>query len=52
MTTLAKLLEQKQELIARLQQEDVGLEERGEIERLLEIEAASDLLDKVGPSGP
>jgi len=53
MTTLAKLLAQKQELIARLQQEDVGPEERDEIERLLEkIEAALDLLDKAGPSGP
>ena len=45
MTTLAKLLAQKQELIARLQQEDVGPEERDEIERLPEkIEAALDLL--------
>ena len=41
MTTLAKLLAQKQELIAQLQQEDTGSEERDEIERLLEkIEAA------------
>jgi hypothetical protein len=53
MTALAKLLVQKQELIARLQQEDIGPEERDEIERLLEkIEAALDLLDKAGPSGP
>jgi ATP dependent DNA ligase domain len=53
MTTLAKLLAQKQELIARLQQEDIGPEERDEIERLLEkIEAALDLLDKAGPNGP
>jgi ATP-dependent exoDNAse (exonuclease V) alpha subunit len=52
-TTLAKLLAQKQELIARLQQEDIGPEERDEIERLLEkIEAALDLLDKAGPNGP
>jgi hypothetical protein len=52
MTTLAKLLAQKQELIAQLQQEDIGPEERDEIERLLEkIEAALDLLDKAGPSG-
>jgi hypothetical protein len=32
MTTLAKLLAQKQELIARLQQEDIGPEEHDEIE--------------------
>jgi hypothetical protein len=52
MTTLAKLLAQKQELIARLQQEDIGPEERDEIERLLEkIETALDWLDKAGPSG-
>jgi hypothetical protein len=39
-------------LIARLQQEDIGPEERDEIERLLEkIETALDLLDKAGPSG-
>ena len=54
MTTLAKLLlAQKQELIAQLQQEDTGSEERYEIERLLEkIEAALDLLDKAGPNEP
>jgi hypothetical protein len=53
MTTLAKLLAQKQELVARLQQEDIGPEERDEIERLLEkIEAALDLLDKAGPNEP
>jgi hypothetical protein len=42
MTTLAKkLLAQKQELIARLQREDIVSEEHDEIERLLEkIEAA------------
>jgi hypothetical protein len=46
------LLAQKQELIARLQHEDIGPEERDEIERLLEkIETALDLLDKAGPSG-
>jgi hypothetical protein len=51
MTTLDKLLAQKQELIERLQQEDIGPEERDEIERLLErIEVALDLLDKAGPS--
>jgi hypothetical protein len=45
-------LAQKQELIARLQQEDIGPEEHDEIERLLEkIEAALDLLDNAGPSG-
>jgi hypothetical protein len=43
MTTLANLLAQKQELIARLQHEDIGPEERDEIERLLEkIETALD----------
>ena len=47
MTTLAKLLAEKQELVARLQQDDIGPEERNEIERLLEkIEAALDMLDK------
>ena len=60
MTTLAKLLAQKQELIARLQHEDIGPEqhedigpeERDEIERLLEkIETALELLNKAGPSG-
>ena len=51
MTTLDKLLAQKQELIERLQQEDIGPEERDEIERLLErIEVALDLLDNAGPS--
>ncbi len=51
MTTLAKLLAQKQELIARLQQEEIGPEEHDEIERLLEeIEAALDSLDRTGPS--
>jgi hypothetical protein len=49
MTTLAKLLEQKQELIERLQG-DPGPEERNEIERLLEqINAALDSLDEAGP---
>jgi hypothetical protein len=52
MTTLGKLLAQKQELIERLQQDDIGPEERDEIERLLEkIETALELLDKTGPSG-
>jgi hypothetical protein len=49
MTTLAKLLEQKQELIERLH-EDPGPEERDEIERLLgKIDTALDLLDEAGP---
>ena len=51
MTTLDKLLAQKQELMERLQQEAIGPEDRDEIERLLErIEVALDLLDKAGPS--
>jgi hypothetical protein len=50
MTTLAKLLSQKQELIERLQQEDIGPEERDEIGRLLEhINAVLDSLDEAGP---
>jgi hypothetical protein len=50
MTTLAKLLSQKQELIERLQQEDIGPEERDEIGRLLNrINAALDALDEAGP---
>jgi DNA-binding MarR family transcriptional regulator len=49
MTTLAKLLEQKQQLIERLHEEP-GPEEREQIERLLEqINAALDSLDKAGP---
>jgi hypothetical protein len=48
-TTLVKLLEQKQQLIERLQR-DPGPEERDEIERLLEkIDTALNLLDKAGP---
>jgi bifunctional non-homologous end joining protein LigD len=40
----------KQELIERLQQEDIGPEERDEIGRLLDqINAALDSLDKAGP---
>jgi hypothetical protein len=51
MTTLGKLLAEKQKLIERLQ-EGAGPEERDEIERLLEnINAALDSLDKAGP-GP
>jgi hypothetical protein len=48
-TTLVKLLEQKQQLIERLQG-DPGPEERDEIERLLEkIDTALNLLDGAGP---
>jgi DNA-binding MarR family transcriptional regulator len=48
-TTLARLLAKKQELIERLQ-ENPGPEEREQIERLLEqVNAALDLLEKVGP---
>jgi hypothetical protein len=48
-TTLARLLEQKQQLIERLQG-DPGPEERDEIERLLEkIDTALNLLDEAGP---
>ena len=39
MTTLAKLLSQKQELTERLQQEDIGPEERDEIGRLLDYKS-------------
>jgi len=49
MTTLAKLLARKQQLIERLH-ENPGLHEREEIERLLgELDEALNLLDKVGP---
>jgi hypothetical protein len=49
MTTLAKLLAQKQQLIERLQ-ENPGPEEREEIERLLEkIDTALSFLDEAGP---
>jgi hypothetical protein len=49
MTTLAKLLAQKRQLIERLQ-ENPGPEERDEIERLLEkLDAALDSLDEAGP---
>ena len=51
MTSLAKLLEQKQQLIERLE-ENPGPEEREQIERLLEqVNAALDSLDEAGPSG-
>jgi Mg2+ and Co2+ transporter CorA len=48
-TTLARLLAQKQRLIDRLQG-NPGPEEREEIERLLEqINTALDFLDEAGP---
>jgi hypothetical protein len=49
MTTLARLLAQKQQLLEQLN-EGAGPHEREEIERLLiEIEDALNLLDKAGP---
>jgi hypothetical protein len=49
MTTLAKLLARKQQLLERLQ-EGPGTHERDEIERLLaEIDEALTLLDEAGP---
>jgi DNA-binding MarR family transcriptional regulator len=51
MTTLAKLLEQKKEMIDRLQ-DDPGPEEREQIEQLLaKINRALDLLEGAGVSG-
>jgi hypothetical protein len=51
MTTAAKLLAQKQQLLERLQ-DDPGPNERAEIERLLEqIDTALNLLDGAGPNG-
>jgi hypothetical protein len=51
MTTAAKLLAQKQQLLEQLQQ-DPGPNERAEIERLLEqIDTALNLLDEAGPGG-
>ena len=48
MTTAAKLLAWREQLLERLQ-EDPGPHERARIERLLaEIDAALDLLDKAG----
>ncbi|WP_454628275.1 hypothetical protein [Bradyrhizobium cenepequi] len=48
MTTAAKLLAQKQQLLERLQQ-DPGPNERAEIERLLgQIDTALNLLDEAG----
>ena len=49
MTTLAKLLARKQQLLERLQ-EDPGQHERDEIERQLEeIDTALNLLNEAGP---
>jgi hypothetical protein len=49
MTTLATLLQKKQQLIERLE-ENPGSEECDQIERLLEqVNAALDSLEKVGP---
>jgi hypothetical protein len=49
MTTVAKLLAQKQQLLERLEQ-DPGPNERAEIERVLEqVNAALNLLDSAGP---
>lgn len=48
MTTAAKLLAQKQQLLEQLQQ-DPGPNERAEIERLLEqVNAALDQLEEAG----
>jgi DNA-binding MarR family transcriptional regulator len=50
-TTVAKLLEQKRQLIERLQ-EDPSPEEREQIEQLLaKIDKALDLLDGAGAGG-
>lgn len=51
-TTIAKLLAQKEELVARLDQ-NPGDNERTEIEALLaKIDTALDLLDNAGPAEP
>jgi hypothetical protein len=50
MTTLANLLAQKQQLTDRLQQENLGPQERKEIERLLDkIDTALSFLEETGP---
>jgi len=50
MTTVARLLARKQQLLERLQ-ESPGQHERDEIERLLlEIDSALDSLEETGPS--
>jgi len=49
-TTLDKLLAEKQALLERLWEEDIGPAERDEIERLLEnVEVALQSLDEAGP---
>ena len=47
MTTAAKLLARKQQLLERLQ-DNPGQHEHDEIERLPEIDTALDLLDEAG----
>jgi hypothetical protein len=50
MTTAAKLLARKQQLLERLHEDDPGPHERDEIERLIkEIDTALNLLDRAGP---
>ena len=49
MTTAAKLLARKQQLLERLQ-DNPGQHEHDEIERLPEIDTALDLLDEAGPA--
>jgi uncharacterized protein Yka (UPF0111/DUF47 family) len=52
MTTVAKLLARKEQLLEQLQ-EDVGPNEREEIERLLEqIDTALNQLEEIGPDLP
>lgn len=52
-TTTAKLLANKEELLNRLQQDDLGANERAEIEKLLaKINTALSLLDDAGPGDP
>jgi hypothetical protein len=49
-TILEKLLAEKQALLERLTEENIGPAERDEIERLLEnVEAALQSLDRAGP---
>jgi hypothetical protein len=49
-TTPDKLLAEKQALLERLQEENIGPTECDEIERLLEkVEAALQSLDRAGP---
>jgi len=50
MTTVAKLLARKQQLLQRLQEDDLGPHERDEIERLLsEIDKALNSFEEAGP---